>query len=82
MPDARTRALLAEPLAWPTVLRQACRHGVAPLLGGSLARLGWPGVPGNVRAQLELGARRNALLARERASCSPGAESAGYQRSH
>jgi hypothetical protein len=69
MLDARARALLAEPLAWPTVLRQARRHAVAPLLGRSLARLGWPGVPGNVRAELELGDRRNAarnaLLARE-----------------
>ena len=67
--EVRARALLAEPLAWPTVLAQAHRHAVTPLLGRSLARLGWPGVPGHVRAELELGDRRNAarnaLLARE-----------------
>jgi len=67
--EARARALLGRPLAWPTVLRQARRHGVGPLLGRNLARLGWPGVPGDARAQLERGDRlnaaRNALLVRE-----------------
>ena len=67
--DARARALLAEPLAWPAVLSLARQHGVTPLLGRNLARLGWPDVPGDVRAEVELGARRNAarnaLLARE-----------------
>lgn len=67
--EARARALLGRPLAWPTVLRQARRHDVGPLLSRNLARLGWPGVPGDVRAKLELGNRlnaaRNALLVRE-----------------
>lgn len=67
--EARARALLGRPLAWPTVLRQARRHGVGPLLSRNLARLGWPGVPDDARARLAVGDRlnaaRNALLVRE-----------------
>jgi hypothetical protein len=60
--------LLGQPLAWPTIAQQASEHGVAPTVVRNLRQLGWPGVPEELRKELEaaerLNAVRNTLLGR------------------
>lgn len=62
------RSLLGQSLAWPLILRRAQAHGVVPLLTRNLERLGFPGVPADVRTRLEaldrLNAARNMLFRR------------------
>ena len=70
-PAARERAreLLALPLQWPRVLQFAYAQQVLPLMYQNLTRLGFPGVPHSVEAELRhasgTNALRNSLLARE-----------------
>ena len=54
-------ALLATPLHWNLILERAAEHGVSPLLYRNLRRLGFPGVPAEVRTELESFFRMNAL---------------------
>lgn len=60
--------LLGQPLAWPTIAQQASEHGVVPTMVRNLRQLAWPGVPGELRKELEaaerLNAVRNTLLGR------------------
>ena len=58
--EGNARSLLGQPLAWPLILRQAQAHGVVPLLTRNLERLGFPGVPADVRRRLEALDRLNA----------------------
>lgn len=66
--QARARDLLGQPLAWRRIARSADEHGVVPLVVRNLRRLGWPGIAGAIRGELEAGERlntvRNRLLAR------------------
>jgi Uncharacterised nucleotidyltransferase len=70
-PDVKEQAcaLLATPLRWELLLERARVHQVYPLLFRNLERLGFLGVPGLVRAELEalckVNAFRNTLLAEE-----------------
>jgi hypothetical protein len=70
-PDIQDQAcaLLATPLRWELLLERATVHQVYPLLFRNLNRLGFPGTPGHVRAELEtlykVNAFRNTLLAEE-----------------
>ena len=63
------RSLLRQGVCWSLILRQARVHGVFPLLYRNLQILGFPGVPADVRTELEttyrMNALRNTLLARE-----------------
>jgi hypothetical protein len=67
--EESARPLLAQPLAWSSILSQADLHGLLPLLSRNLESLGFPGVPLEVRRRLEserrLNAARNALLIRD-----------------
>ena len=67
--EEQVRSLLRQDLAWDLVVADAKAQGVLPLLTRNLSRLGFPGVPAKVRAELEAAyqrnALRNALLARE-----------------
>src|SRR5919108_1647905 len=67
--QARALTLLATPLRWELLLERARVHQVYPLLFRNLDRLGFLGIPGQVRAELEalckVNAFRNALLAEE-----------------
>jgi hypothetical protein len=71
VPHIRERALvlLARPLRWELILERARVHQVYPLLFQNLDRLGFPGMPGHVRADLDalckVNALHNALLAEE-----------------
>ncbi len=62
-------SLLATPIRWDLVLEQARRHQVIPLVYRNLRTLGFPGVPAQVRTELEgvyrMNALRNTLLAQE-----------------
>jgi len=62
-------ASLATPLRWDVILERATVHEVYPLLYRNLRRLGFPGVPAQVCADLEalykINAFRNAHLAEE-----------------
>jgi Uncharacterised nucleotidyltransferase len=70
-PDVQEQAcaLLAMPLHWELLLERARVHQVYPLLFRNLDRLGFLGVPGQVRAELEtlykVNAFRNTMLAEE-----------------
>ncbi|MBI3326027.1 MAG: nucleotidyltransferase family protein [Nitrospinae bacterium] len=61
--------LLAQGPCWPATLRQARVQGVFPLLYGHLQQLGFPGMPAEVRTELQaiyhMNAVRNTLLAHE-----------------
>lgn len=61
-------SLPGEPAAWRALARSADDHGVVPTVVRNLRRLGWPGVPDDVRSHLEtserLNAARNAIIAR------------------
>jgi hypothetical protein len=65
----RALALLATPLRWELLLEHARVHQVYPLLFRNLERLGFLGIPGQARAELEalckINAFRNTLLAEE-----------------
>lgn len=65
----RALGLLATPLRWDLILERAMVHQVYPLLFRNLGRLGFPGMPGQVRTELEAlckgNAFRNTLLAEE-----------------
>ena len=66
--EDNARSLLGQGLSWPHILKQARAHGVFPLLGRNLERLGFPGVPAEVRTELaaadRLNAARNILFRR------------------
>ena len=61
-PEVRDKAqsLLAQELSWPRILRQARVHGVLPLILRNLEKLGFPGVPSEVCAELRASDRLNA----------------------
>lgn len=67
--EEQTLCLLRQDLAWGVVVPQARAQGVLPLLTRNLSRLGFAGVPAEVRTALEAAyqrnAVRNALLVRE-----------------
>src|SRR5207247_6924279 len=67
--DERARQLLARPLAWNQIQERVRAHEILPLLCWNLKRLGFPGVPPAVEAELadayRNNALRNALLAKE-----------------
>jgi hypothetical protein len=67
--EEQVGSLLRQDLAWDLVMAEARAQGVLPLLTRNLSRLGFPGVPAAVRAELEAAYQRNAvrntLLARE-----------------
>jgi hypothetical protein len=67
--EERALALLATPLRWELLLERARVHQVYPLLFRNLDRLGFLGMPGQVRIELEalykVNAFRNTLLAEE-----------------
>jgi hypothetical protein len=65
--QARLEALVIEPLDWRYVIRTAVRHGVAPLVGKSLARAA-VAAPDDTMAELDrlasISSARNARMAR------------------
>ncbi len=67
--QGQARALLATTLCWERVLGLASAQGVFPLLYHNLQMLGFPGVPVDIRTELEasyrINALRNTLLAQE-----------------
>jgi len=67
--EQRTRQLLAGTLAWDSVLKRVRLQEILPLFCCNLKRLGFPGVPPPIQAELadlfKRNALRNALLARE-----------------
>jgi Uncharacterised nucleotidyltransferase len=70
-PEERTRVLqlLASPLQWPLVLERVLSHQVHPLIYHNLRDLDFPGVPGQVQAELKglflANALRNQLQSEE-----------------
>ena len=79
--EARALGLLRGDPSWPAILRQGRAHGVLPLVTRTLERAGFPGVPADVRAELEtarhLNAALNALFARELVRVLEGLGAAG-----
>jgi hypothetical protein len=73
--------LLATPLRWDLILERATLHQVYPLLFRNLGTLGFPGMPCQVRTELEAlckgNAFRNTLLAEELARVLTLLEKAG-----
>jgi hypothetical protein len=67
--EEQARSLLRQGLAWDLLVSEARAQGVLPLLTRNLSRLGFLGVPAEVRGELEVAYQRNAvrntLLARE-----------------
>ena len=67
--EERAGTLLAAPLCWDTILRRLIGEGILPIFYRSLCRLGFQGVPAEVRSRLEthfkLNAVRNTLLEHE-----------------
>jgi hypothetical protein len=65
----RALVLLARPLRWDLILERVRVHQVYPLLFRNLDRLGFPGMPGHLRADLDalckVNAFHNALLVDE-----------------
>jgi hypothetical protein len=59
--EASVLGLLDQPLDWRVVAQQACDHGVFPTVARNLRRLGWPGVPEEIRDDLQASERLNAL---------------------
>jgi hypothetical protein len=55
------RRILARGIGWSRFLQQAKANGVVPLVTRNLQQLGFPGVPTQVRAELETSYRRNAI---------------------
>jgi len=51
--------LLARTISWRRIVEQARIHGVLPLLVRNLKSLGYPGVPAEVRAELDVAAALN-----------------------
>jgi len=59
--DLHERALaLVGGASWSQLLERSEAHGVAPLVGRNLDRLGWPGVPRHIREAFEAARRLNA----------------------
>jgi Uncharacterised nucleotidyltransferase len=77
----RALVLLAMPLRWELIFERVRVHHVYPLLFQNLDRLGFPGVSGHVRADLEalykVNVFRNTLLAEELARVLTLLEGAG-----
>jgi len=59
--EARALGLLRQPLDWRVVAQQAYNHGVFPTVARNLRRLGWPGVPDEIRDDFQASERLNAL---------------------
>jgi hypothetical protein len=78
--EGRARGLTGN-VVWSRLFDQAEAHGVLPLAARSLAALGWPDVPAQVRAAFEaarrINAARNALVARALVRVLEGLGSAG-----
>jgi hypothetical protein len=62
-PDAlgEARIVLGQDIQWSRFLQQAKANGVVPLVTRNLQQVGFPGVPTQVRAELETSYRRNAI---------------------
>lgn len=67
--EEQARSFLRQGVAWDVIVPHTRLEGVLPLLTRNLSRLGFPGVPAEVRTTLEAAYQRNAvrntLLARE-----------------
>ncbi len=57
----RALTLLQGPLCWKSIRDQVMREGIFPLFFRNLHRLGFPGVPADVRSWLETAFKRNAI---------------------
>jgi hypothetical protein len=55
------RIILGQEIGWSSILEQAKVNGLVPLVTRNLRQLGFPGVPPQVRADLETSYRRNAI---------------------
>ena len=58
---AEIRGILGQEIGWSRILQQAQANDVVPLVTRNLQQLGFPGVPTQIRAELETSYRRNAL---------------------
>jgi putative nucleotidyltransferase-like protein len=55
------RIILGREIGWSRILRQATANDLVPLVTRNLQQLGFPGVPTQVRTELETSYRRNAI---------------------